>query len=87
MKCSCGVRTRQTATVENQSEKMHELEEKLAEATDFLDKVETVKEDALTVAESTKAFVRVMLHLNRETRNFIKCNNEIYSCFFSVLFS
>lgn len=48
----------QTKTVATQSEKMIELENNLAQAHDFLDKVEAAKESALSAAEQSREFVR-----------------------------
>lgn len=48
----------QTDIVDSQSEKMRELETNLAQANEFLEKVENVKEDALSAAEKSKEFVR-----------------------------
>lgn len=38
---------------------MQELERNLAQANEYLDKVENVKEDAMTAAEHSRAFVRI----------------------------
>lgn len=38
---------------------MQELEHNLAQANEYLDKVENVKEDAMAAAEYSRAFVRI----------------------------
>ncbi|CDI74555.1 hypothetical protein, conserved [Eimeria praecox] len=59
-----------TGIIESQSEKMRELESNLAQANEFLDKVENVKEDALTAAEKSKEFAK------KEEEKFPKTNKE-----------
>ncbi|CDJ50582.1 hypothetical protein, conserved [Eimeria brunetti] len=59
-----------TELVESQDEKMRELEANLTQANEFLDKVENVKEDALTAAEKCKEFAK------KEEEKFPKSSKE-----------
>ncbi|CDJ29455.1 LOW QUALITY PROTEIN: uncharacterized protein EMH_0049790 [Eimeria mitis] len=59
-----------TALVESQTEKMRELEASLAQANEFLDKVENVKEDALAAAEKSREFAK------KEEEKFPKTSKE-----------
>ncbi|OEH79126.1 hypothetical protein cyc_03220 [Cyclospora cayetanensis] len=55
---SCLELLEKMGTVTTQSEKMHELEENLAHAQEFLDKVENIKEDALSTADKCRQFAK-----------------------------
>ncbi|CDJ58397.1 hypothetical protein, conserved, partial [Eimeria maxima] len=59
-----------TDIVESQAQKVRELEASLSQANEFLDKVENVKEDALTAAEKSREFAK------KEEEKFPKENKE-----------